>query len=394
LASAAVWRYVLPILLLLAAIAAMVAGGIYVWLALVAIVILGMPLDEAIGDDRHQLSAGAKRLFIANLALALPLIAILTALLVLQFTAADPIGIKRLVARPGIPFGEVPPRGVPFHFIAIVLVGELYASAGVAAGHELVHWTSNRWALIAGRILLAFTLDSAYSISHVYAHHRAVGLWRDPATARRGESVYAFFLRTNVGQIREAFAIEAERLRRKGAAVLSWRNRAIRGQLYSLAIIAAAFGLAGWAGVGVFLAAALFGRFAHQTITYFQHYGLVRAEGTPIAARHSWDSGRLLSNAMLHNVPHHAGHHLSAGRHSWEVVFAGEASPILPRGYRGMFVLACIPPLYRMRTHPLLRDWDARLASDAERVLIRERGWEIPAEGTGRRLRREKRAVT
>lgn len=389
MAPRVLWRYSIPILLLLGAIASLVAGGVYVWVALVIILILGVPIDEAIGDDRRHLSNSAKTLFIVNLVVALPLVMLLTVVQLYHFTDGDTLGLRSFFETIGITFGEVPPGWLPAEPVAILLVAELYASAGVAAGHELVHWTSNRWAVMVGRFLLAFTLDTSYAISHVYGHHRTVGLYRDPATARRNESVYHFFVRTNVGQIREAFAIEADRLRRKGHAVMSWRNRAIRGQLYSLAIIVAAYFIAGWVGVGVFLLTALLGRFTHQSITFFQHYGLVRAEGTPIAARHSWDSARIVSNAALHNVPHHAQHHLAGSKRSWELPAAGDASPNLPVGYRGMFLLSLMPRRYRRSVNPILREWDKTYASDAEKALIRERGWEIPENFNWRaRIRR------
>lgn len=370
----ATWRYALPLLLLIVAIAALMAGGVYIWLALAAILILGVPLDEAIGDERRHLSPRARVWFVANLALALPLLTILTVVLLYRFTAGDPLGLEALL---GIEIGG----GDDFfltQLVSIIVAAELYASAGVAAGHELVHWTASKWAVAVGRMLLAFTLDTGYAISHVYGHHRTVGLYRDPATARRDESVYAFFLRTNVGQIGEAFRLEADRLRRRDVPVLSWQNRAIRGQFFTLAIVVAAGLIAGWPGVAAFLAAAILGRFAHQSITYYQHYGLVRAEATPIAPRHSWDGARLVSNATLHNVPHHAEHHLAGGKRSWELRATGTASPNLPLGYRGMFLLSLMPRRYRKAVNPILREWDRSFATDAERELIRQRGWEIP----------------
>jgi hypothetical protein len=62
--------------------------------------------------------------------------------------------------------------------------------AGTVTAHELVHRTRSRISLLAGRILLAFIFDAAFSIEHVHGHHARVATAEDPATARRGETLY------------------------------------------------------------------------------------------------------------------------------------------------------------------------------------------------------------
>ena len=65
-----------------------------------------------------------------------------------------------------------------------------------------------------GRWLLAFSIDTGFAIEHVHGHHRHVCTPRDPATARRGEYVLGFALRSIIDGNRSAFRIEAERLGR------------------------------------------------------------------------------------------------------------------------------------------------------------------------------------
>ncbi|MEX0852206.1 MAG: fatty acid desaturase [Bauldia sp.] len=372
------WRYALPNLLLIGAVAGLIAGGWWVWLAVLVSAVLGGPADEAVGDARHDLSPGTHTFFVANICLSLPLVPILTLIYLHYFTSADPVGMVALFRRFGIEFAQAWPAMGHHPFVgAIVLVTQAYAIGAVIAGHELIHWTDNRLAVVAGRVLMAFTLDASYSVSHVYGHHRNVGTWRDPSTARRGERVVPFLVRTNIGQVAEAFRFEARRLSRKGLSPWSIRNRALSAQLYSLALVFAAWAIAGWAGVAGFLIVAVLGRFVHQVLTYCQHYGVVRVEGQPIAPRHSWDSYRQLSSAMMYNMPLHAAHHASA-RRGWELrPIAG--SPMMPHGYFTMFALALIPPLFRRKVYPILAACDRDLANDEERRLIRERGWEIAA---------------
>jgi alkane 1-monooxygenase len=53
-----------------------------------------------------------------------------------------------------------------------------------------------------------------------------------------------------------------------------------------------------------------------------------------------------------------------------------QTAPALPYGYQTMAFIALTPPLWRYIIRPLLVDWDKRFASDAEREVVRERGWE------------------
>ena len=56
-------------------------------------------------------------------------------------------------------------------------------------------------------------------------HNPQVGKHSDPATARRGESLYAFVPRSVGGHVYDGVAAEAHRLRSKGIPLWSPRNR-------------------------------------------------------------------------------------------------------------------------------------------------------------------------
>jgi alkane 1-monooxygenase len=60
----------------------------------------------------------------------------------------------------------------------------------------------------------------------------------------------------------------------------------------------------------------------------------------------------------------------------WDLGIA-EHVPLLPYGYQTMGSIALIPPLWRHIMTPLLADWDARFANEAEQEIIRSRGWAI-----------------
>ena len=167
---------------------------------------------------------------------------------------------------------------------------------------------------------------------------------------------------------------QAERRNAAGLRALSLGNRLVGRQLYSLAVAAVAFLIGGAIGLVVFFVAALVGRGLHELVNYVQHYGLVRVSGQRIAARHTWNCHRLVSNALQYNLPCHSAHHLAGRRPFWELR-PQRNTPILPYGYQTMAAIALIPPLWRRIMTPLLVDWDERFSSEAERVIIRQRGW-------------------
>ena len=64
-----------------------------------------------------------------------------------------------------------------------------------------------------------------------------------------------------------------------------------------------------------------------------------------------------------------------------EVIEFAAGAPHLPVGYQTASFIALVPPLWRRIVDPLLADWDARMANDAERALVAERGWQVAPDG-------------
>ena len=246
-------------------------------------------------------------------------------------------------------------------------------STNTVVAHEFVHRTRSLASMIAGRWLLAMVGDSQFSISHVQVHHRWVGTPRDSATARRGEVLYFFVIRSVLGQLRSSFEIERDRLRKSGRTVWAPNNRFLTGLAMSLTVLVLFFLAAGWSGVGLFLVCAAYSKFLFEAVNYIQHYGLVRSEGAPIESRHSWDCLNLFSSRFLFNLPRHAHHHLRAGDPFWELK-PDPGALALESGYMAAILLAMVPPVWTRMMAPALRYWDEKLATREERALIRAAG--------------------
>ena len=80
---------------------------------------------------------------------------------------------------------------------------------GGAISHEFMH-APHRVERIVGAGLMSLLTYGHFTIGHVAGHHRWVGTPEDPATARRGETLYAFLIRSFGGV---TLAWRAERAR-------------------------------------------------------------------------------------------------------------------------------------------------------------------------------------
>ena len=81
---------------------------------------------------------------------------------------------------------------------ALLGVGYMVSGYGTVVGHDLSHRTRDKLSLIEARWLLSASCNTDFAIEHVYGHHVSVCTKDDPATARRGENVYAFSIRSTV----------------------------------------------------------------------------------------------------------------------------------------------------------------------------------------------------
>ncbi|WP_432719548.1 alkane 1-monooxygenase [Jeongeupia wiesaeckerbachi] len=237
--------------------------------------------------------------------------------------------------------------------------------------HELVHRTTDRIAMLIGRWLLAMTGDAQFSISHVYSHHRNVGTSEDSATARRGESVYAFFIRSTLGQYRESWEVESQRLANSGKPLLSLHNRVLSGLAMTGFIYLLWYWAAGLIGIAVYTFVIVLAKFLFETVNYIEHYGVVRVPGTRVEPRHSWDcDSRMSSNALL-NLSRHADHHANAHKRYWELETV-DTSLQLSYGYIGTIVVAMVPFWWHRFAAPQLESWDRNSASPEEKILARQ----------------------
>jgi alkane 1-monooxygenase len=228
-------------------------------------------------------------------------------------------------------------------------MGTACGMLGINVAHELGH----RRTAFEQTLAKALLLTSQYMhffIEHNKGHHRWVATEEDPASARYGESLYAFWLRSVVNSYRSAWQIEAKRLSKAGLPTWHPRNEMLQFAAWQLGLLAIVGLVFGGVALGLYAAAAVMGFLLLETVNYIEHYGLRRRkQGTthyeatlPI---HSWNSDHVMGRLMLFELTRHSDHHYRPNR-KYQVLRHFDEAPQMPTGYPGMMLLALVPPLW------------------------------------------------
>ncbi|MCX8557382.1 alkane 1-monooxygenase [Mycolicibacterium mucogenicum] len=252
-------------------------------------------------------------------------------------------------------------------------------SGGIAnnAAHELGHRRdrAERW---LSKLALAQSWYGQFYVEHNRGHHVRVATPEDPASARFGESVYFFVVRSVVGSTRSAWRIEAKRLDRQGHSRWSVRNDVLNAWLLSVILFA---GLTLWFRPVVLpwlFGQALIGIFLLEAMNYLSHYGL-RRQKLPsgryerLRPTHSWNSNTVIMNVFLLHLQRHSDHHVDPS-HRYQGIRHAEDAPQLPSNYTAMLVLSLVPMLWRRVMDPrvlAIYGGDVRLTALSPRQLKR-----------------------
>ena len=225
--------------------------------------------------------------------------------------------------------------------------GMLSGMFGMAMAHDLMH-RRERAARVAAWLQLCAFGYGHFFVEHVYGHHRHAGTAADAATARLGESLYAFLPRSVFGGLRSAWRLEADRLRRNDVLPFGPQNRVLISIAVWLLMCGVVAQIAGARGLLFFVAQGAVGVAILEVMNYVQHYGLQVGR-----ARNSqtWDCGFRLTNLLLCNLGRHADHHVRPVCKARRLENRRDA-PHLPAGYFSMFIVALLPPLWSQIMDP------------------------------------------
>lgn len=242
-------------------------------------------------------------------------------------------------------------------FSMILLMGLLCGVIGINVAHELGHRSSRTEQFLAKSLLLS-SLYMHFFIEHNRGHHKRVATHEDPASARYGESIYAFWGRSLWYSYISAWHLEKQRLQKQGLFFWSIYNEMIIYHLLQAALLIAVYLVFGLKVMLCFMAAALIGSVLLESVNYIEHYGLSRQKRedgsyAKTLQCHSWNSDHVIGRLVLFELSRHSDHHHKASK-KYQTLRHWDESPQMPTGYPGMIILALFPPLWFRVIHPIL----------------------------------------
>mgnify|MGYP006897134740 CR=1 FL=1 len=110
----------------------------------------------------------------------------------------------------------------------IFAMGLMCGVMGINIGHELGH-RPERINQLLGEILLLTSLNTHFLPYHNEGHHREVATPQDPATAKRGQWLFHFWITSHFGSYFKAWKIEASRMRKRKKPLRGKPNKTVIG---------------------------------------------------------------------------------------------------------------------------------------------------------------------
>jgi len=318
-------RYILSLITGLVTLFGNVLGGYWVWGNAILILVIFVLLDWSFRPNKKSNDSASPA--VPNLVLILHVLLHTLAILTLL-------------------------HGVhTHHFEGLILIGALLSSglnagiSGIVVAHELIHRRSKAMRFLGVWNLLGVHYTHFY-IEHIFNHHKNVGTSLDPATARKGESLYAFIGRTIPAQFMSALKIAGSKKKSKtNIVIFFW--------IIQLVLDIAIFYFLGSFVLFVFILQSIIAVLLLEYVNYIEHYGLSRPDAKKVDLTHSWQSNTLTSRITLLELSRHSDHHLRAHK-PYHLLVSHEESPEMPGGYFGVFYICLIPSLWFKMIDPLL----------------------------------------
>jgi alkane 1-monooxygenase len=235
--------------------------------------------------------------------------------------------------------------------------GMLIGTLGINVAHELGHRSGkiDQW---FAKALLVPALYTHFTIEHNLGHHKNVATDLDPASAKKNETIYAFWWRSVKGTYLNAWKINQHILKKNQKSFLSLSNDLLLGHALQLIYLSVVGLLAGPSAIFLAISIAIVGFLLLESVNYIEHYGLRRnilpnGKMETVMPWHSWNSNHELGRIFLYELTRHSDHHFKATR-KYQILRHFDESPQLPFGYPGSILLALLPPFWFKKMNPTL----------------------------------------
>ena len=228
-------------------------------------------------------------------------------------------------------------------------VGLAMGAMGINVAHELGHKEEPLKKFLSASLLLP-SLYMHFTMEHNLGHHKNIATDSDPASARKGEPLYAFWVRSVSGCYANAWKWQRRILAKKGRPFWSIANQQILFLLIQMSYLTALYLYGGWSLVMVMVAAAIISFLLLESINYIEHYGLRRqltgnGRYEQVSPIHSWNSDHIMGRIVLYELTRHSDHHYLAYK-KYQNLDSHASARQLPYGYPASILLSLIPPLW------------------------------------------------
>jgi alkane 1-monooxygenase len=255
--------------------------------------------------------------------------------------------------------------------VFIISCGLVTGGIGITVAHELGHKKSRLEQLFSQALLLSVCYMHFF-IEHNRGHHVYVATPEDPATARKHQHVYAFWIQSVFAGYAHAWKLERQTLKNNNRSVLSIHNRMIWYAALPLlgctaVTIWLSHGEINWLIPVFFFGQSVVAFTLLELVNYVEHYGIQRFELSPgqyerVNPLHSWNASHLISNFFLFQLQRHSDHHYNAIKR-YQILDHHDTSPQLPFGYPTMILVALIPPVWFAIMDPRLTAFEQQRAA-------------------------------
>ena len=224
---------------------------------------------------------------------------------------------------------------------AALSTGLSAAASAIVTAHEMGHKKPKSPGYRLARLILFSVNYSHFTTEHNHNHHKWVATERDPASARKEEGLWFFWVRTIPGQFLSSVRVNA----RKGRTGI--RNSSYQWLAMQAVALVVIFSLPhgdvmaiGWLGLSGIAILTL------EYVNYIRHWGLRRGLDERQTEMHSWNTEARWSRWSLLELTRHSHHHFRASAPFWQLRPHPEA-PELPGGYYACWWPCLIPPIWK-----------------------------------------------
>ncbi|OHX64786.1 alkane 1-monooxygenase [Flammeovirga pacifica] len=236
----------------------------------------------------------------------------------------------------------------------LISLGFVMGVNGINVAHELGH-RNKKFEQVFAQILLLPEFYMHFYIEHNHGHHRNVATPLDPASAKKGDFLYIFWLKSVILSYVDAWKIQSKILQGK---LMSVKNNMLWYVVFTAIYLSLLFFFFDVKTMLFISLSGVVGMLLLETINYIEHYGLSRnkldnGRYERVSPKHSWNANYTFGRIILFELTRHSDHHYRASK-KYHTLEHKEEAPELPFGYPAAIICSLFPWIWFSIMHKRL----------------------------------------